>query len=218
MAGYRRTAADRGRGQAAPFTADDLAAVLATCPHPRRSGDRVRRRRRRPRPRGCGDRRVALHGRDAPLGSERGRVARRDRRRRGRGARRRPAGQDEPGRRHGSPLPQKRGRPRRADLARSRHPGRGRGSGAARARRAAHRPADRPAIHRRRRSRRPRAPRDRPTVAAWGSPRNSPRAAWSLRGRATPPPSPPSPRGVAARQGLVPAATMEDIIGGGGNG
>ena len=24
--------------QAAPFTADDLAAVLATCPHPRRSG------------------------------------------------------------------------------------------------------------------------------------------------------------------------------------
>ena len=33
-----RTAADRGRGQAAPFTADDLAAVLATCPHPRRSG------------------------------------------------------------------------------------------------------------------------------------------------------------------------------------
>ena len=38
LAGYRRTAADRGRGQAAPFTADDLAAVLATCPHPRRSG------------------------------------------------------------------------------------------------------------------------------------------------------------------------------------
>ena len=38
MAGYRRTASDRGRGQAAPFTADDLAAVLATCPHPRRSG------------------------------------------------------------------------------------------------------------------------------------------------------------------------------------
>ena len=38
MAGYRRTAADRGRGQAAPFTAADLAAVLATCPHPRRSG------------------------------------------------------------------------------------------------------------------------------------------------------------------------------------
>ena len=38
MAGYRRTAADLGRGQAAPFTADNLAAVLATCPHPRRSG------------------------------------------------------------------------------------------------------------------------------------------------------------------------------------
>ena len=31
LAGYRRTAADRGRGQAGPFSASDLAAVLATC-------------------------------------------------------------------------------------------------------------------------------------------------------------------------------------------
>ena len=30
MAGYRRTAADRGRGQAAPLRADGLAAILAT--------------------------------------------------------------------------------------------------------------------------------------------------------------------------------------------
>ena len=28
---YRRTAADLGRGQAGPFSASDLAAVLATC-------------------------------------------------------------------------------------------------------------------------------------------------------------------------------------------
>ena len=38
LAGYRRTAADRGRGQARPFGAADLAAVLATCHHPRRRG------------------------------------------------------------------------------------------------------------------------------------------------------------------------------------
>ena len=31
LAGYRRTAGDRGRGQAGPFSASDLAAVLATC-------------------------------------------------------------------------------------------------------------------------------------------------------------------------------------------
>ena len=31
LAGYRRTAGDRGRGQARPFGAADLAAVLATC-------------------------------------------------------------------------------------------------------------------------------------------------------------------------------------------
>ena len=38
LAGYRRTAADRGRGQARPFVAADLAAVLATCHQPRRRG------------------------------------------------------------------------------------------------------------------------------------------------------------------------------------
>ena len=38
LAGYRRTAGGRGRGQARPFVASDLAAVLATCPRPRRRG------------------------------------------------------------------------------------------------------------------------------------------------------------------------------------
>ena len=38
LAGYRRTASDRGRGQARPFGLSDLAAVLATCPRPRRRG------------------------------------------------------------------------------------------------------------------------------------------------------------------------------------
>ena len=38
LAGYRRSAGDRGRGQARPFNAADLAAVLATCHLPRRRG------------------------------------------------------------------------------------------------------------------------------------------------------------------------------------
>ena len=38
LAGYRRTTAERGRGQARPSTAADLAAVLATCHRPRRRG------------------------------------------------------------------------------------------------------------------------------------------------------------------------------------
>ena len=38
LAGYRRTAAERGRGQAGPFSASDLAAVLATCHRSRRRG------------------------------------------------------------------------------------------------------------------------------------------------------------------------------------
>ena len=38
LAGYRRTAAGRGRGPSPPFTAADLAAVLATCQRPRRRG------------------------------------------------------------------------------------------------------------------------------------------------------------------------------------
>ena len=38
LAGYRRTASDRGRGPARPFGVSDLAAVLATCHRPRRRG------------------------------------------------------------------------------------------------------------------------------------------------------------------------------------
>ena len=38
LAGNRRTAGDRGRGQARPFGLSDLAAVLATCHRPRRRG------------------------------------------------------------------------------------------------------------------------------------------------------------------------------------
>ena len=38
LAGYRRTAGDRGRGQARPFGVSDLAAVLATCHRIRRRG------------------------------------------------------------------------------------------------------------------------------------------------------------------------------------
>ena len=38
LAGYRRTAGDRGRGQARPFGVSDLAAALATCHRPRRRG------------------------------------------------------------------------------------------------------------------------------------------------------------------------------------
>ena len=38
LAWYRRTAGDRGRGQARPFGLSDLAAVLATCHRPRRRG------------------------------------------------------------------------------------------------------------------------------------------------------------------------------------
>ena len=38
LAGYRRTAGDRGRGQARAFGVSDLAAVLATCHRPRRRG------------------------------------------------------------------------------------------------------------------------------------------------------------------------------------
>ena len=38
LGGYRRTAADRGRGQAAPLSADGLAAILATAERPRTDG------------------------------------------------------------------------------------------------------------------------------------------------------------------------------------
>ena len=62
LAGYRRTASDRGRGQARPFGVSDLAAVLATCHRPRRRGRRGRPRARASR---CGGRGVAVHDRDA---------------------------------------------------------------------------------------------------------------------------------------------------------
>ena len=48
LAGYRRTASDRGRGQARPFGVSDLAAVLATCHRPRRRGRGFRVRGRSP--------------------------------------------------------------------------------------------------------------------------------------------------------------------------
>ena len=53
LGGYRRTAAERGRGQAPPFSAADLAAVLATChrPRPRGRGRRGRRGGHPARPR-----------------------------------------------------------------------------------------------------------------------------------------------------------------------
>ena len=38
LGGFRRTAADRGRGQAAPLRADGLAAILATAERPRTDG------------------------------------------------------------------------------------------------------------------------------------------------------------------------------------
>ena len=38
LGGFRRTAADRGRGQAAPLRADGLAAILATADRPRTDG------------------------------------------------------------------------------------------------------------------------------------------------------------------------------------
>ena len=46
LAGYRRTASDRGRGQARPFGVSDLAAMLATCHRP----TEARARRRGPFP------------------------------------------------------------------------------------------------------------------------------------------------------------------------
>ena len=73
LAGYRRTAGDRGRGQARRFWVSDLAAVLATCRRPRRRGPwrRVRPDRPRARTGRCGDRRFAVHGRDAAQRGER---------------------------------------------------------------------------------------------------------------------------------------------------
>ena len=41
LGGFRRTAADRGRGQGAPLRADGLAAILATAERPRTDGRAV---------------------------------------------------------------------------------------------------------------------------------------------------------------------------------
>ena len=49
LAGYRRTAGGRGRGQTHPFVAADLAAVLATCHRPRCRGRGVESDEGRPR-------------------------------------------------------------------------------------------------------------------------------------------------------------------------
>ena len=73
LAGYRRTAADRGRGQAAPLSADGLAAILATAERPRTDGRGLESNTTAatPGPRGRSDRRAAVHGRVAPRRSER---------------------------------------------------------------------------------------------------------------------------------------------------
>ena len=63
LAGYRRTAADRGRGQASPFSASDLAAVLATCHRSRRRGRGIESDEVVSAEARCGDRhRSALRG------------------------------------------------------------------------------------------------------------------------------------------------------------
>ena len=73
LGGYRRTAADRGRGQAAPLRADGLAAILATAERPRTDGRgvRIHHHGATPGPHGRRDRRLVVHGRVAPRRSER---------------------------------------------------------------------------------------------------------------------------------------------------
>ena len=73
LGGYRRTAADRGRGQAAPLSADGArrdSRHRRTSPH-RRPGRRIPHHGATPGPHGRRDRRVVVHGRVAPLRSER---------------------------------------------------------------------------------------------------------------------------------------------------
>ena len=81
LAGYRRTASDRGRGQARPFGLSDLAAVLATCHRSRQRGrvPRDRGGRHRARAARCGDCGPAVHGGDAAQRSERAALGRRRR-------------------------------------------------------------------------------------------------------------------------------------------
>ena len=72
LGGYRRTAADRGRGQAAPLRADGLAAILATADRPRTDGRGVESHTTAQR-RGRLDAVIArcCYGRAAAVGSER---------------------------------------------------------------------------------------------------------------------------------------------------
>ena len=73
LGGYRRTAADRGRGQAAPLRADGLAAILATArPSPHgRPGRRIPPHGATPGPTRRRDRLAVVYGRAAAVGSER---------------------------------------------------------------------------------------------------------------------------------------------------
>ena len=80
LGGYRRTAADRGRGQAAPLRADGLAAILATAARPRTDGRGVESPTTAHR-RGRLDAVIAslaVHGRAAAVGSRRFALGRRD--------------------------------------------------------------------------------------------------------------------------------------------
>ena len=81
LAGYRRTAGDRGRGQTRPFGVSDLAAVLATCHRSRRRGRGVESDQscRRAGTSRCGDRGTAVHGRDAAQRGQRAALGRRRR-------------------------------------------------------------------------------------------------------------------------------------------
>ena len=63
LGGFRRTAADRGRGQAAPLRADGLAAILATADG--RPGRRIPHHGAPPGPTRRRDRRLVVHGRTA---------------------------------------------------------------------------------------------------------------------------------------------------------
>ena len=129
LAGYRRSAGDRGRGQTRPFGAADLAAVLATCHQPRRRG-RGRESEEVARERGRLD--AVIAGLLFMGGMRRSEVSALrwadvdDAARRRRRARHRPPRQDEPGGRdEGRAVREGRRRPRDPDPAGRREPGAG---------------------------------------------------------------------------------------------
>ena len=102
LAGFRRTATDRGRGRAPAFTADHLSAVLATCHRPRKFRRGIEAPTTAAR-RGRLDAAIAgllFDGRNAPVRTRRPPLVRRDRRRRPefRFTRSRPHLENEPGR------------------------------------------------------------------------------------------------------------------------